>query len=660
MAFGLVGLDTLAKIGWAVFGALTAGSAVHARNRYYKARQRQIDAQAIPVRHTASGAPIPVGYGVCNVHGIRVWAGVNNDLPHWVSFDDDSVIGRINAGKSKRENRFQLIQFDLAADEIDGPIDAWVDDFKLVSVEGGTQEEKDRELYNDGSVIVSNGGVANESAIRFTQVGKYPIPAALSNQSWYSRGDGSVSGNGSEERIATDTFDGLSYATLALRFNDDLPKIRSESPSLLVSMRGRRCHTVELKNGVYALSPNRVFTSNLAYVWLDYILSRNFGPDFPSADKLNLKSFYTSAQRADRIVQGQGTDLDQVISNALNEIDDEIPGAGRVTLREILQKHRLKAGQSGIVGQPGSVIRRYEYNGQLDTTLRYADARDRVLAHAPGAHMYRDFNGQWNLSLPDSERTAAEQSVMTITDRHLTGTVKIISPEADDRLNELQCRFASWGHDWAEDTITMPKPNSAAHRNLLAADGNVRLDETRYYFGAHNPYAASCAAANEILISRRDRYILPVNTSAMLLEEGDVIKVESELSDIAADDDVYLMIDDIQTTDDYELSLTCVYFVPSDYAWVTHDVDEWAAKQTATLTPNAPTDVTASVKENALVEVTVEHPANVPADIDGWEIETKLIKDDGTESDWESLAVLQPETSVYRYVDIRGSESEQP
>ena len=155
----------------------------------------------------------------------------------------------------------------------------------------------------------------------------------------------------------------------------------------------------------------------------------------------------------------------------------------------------------------------------------------------------------------------------------------------------------------------------------LGQDGGIRLHSTETLDGVHNQYAALSLAANEILVSRRRLYSWTMAPSGYLLEPGDVVTLDDETTDLEAT----VRVETLRVTDDFNIEVTAVEYVPSDYQWWPDANAVYEQQLLSTLTLAPPTGVSAAIN-GFTVEVEFQPPLEGTEDvrIREYEIEVAL------------------------------------
>ena len=486
-----------------------------------RARRKQRKAAANDLRDTPSGGFAPIPYGRSHVYPVLAYYGVANTIAQDPAAN---IIGNISDRRSA-ENEFLMTQHVLGVGEISKVVKAFADE----KVFGGSEIA--------GTAMTSwrpDGGTAEPAATAF---------------------------NG--DRSGTDKFTHLAYMTSFFEHKWKKP-VFFGVPEISAIVEGRLVPAVTSTG-----SGARAYSPNLVRVLIDYVMAvpNIFGPGLAESD-IDWPKMFAASEQADRIVQGAGTQ-DGEFSDPLCQRLGLNP-ADCTSYLAYLASHGYAPDQSGYVGsdQPDEIMR-YEYNGQVGSDQNYPDAIEDIISPAPGAIAYWGRNGKFAVSLPDATRTEADQAgTNVIDDKILLAPVEIVYPDSSSKLNQLQVTFPDANEDYAESSITFPADNSVLHTQLLAEDGGVLLHRSISLDGIDNRYAATAAAYNVIMQSRRERYRCRCKPIAYLYEHGDKFRLIDPIQVI----DVWARVTDTLVNEFLEIGIEAIRFDRDDYAYVTDDM----------------------------------------------------------------------------------------
>ena len=578
------------KLGLAILGAFTtAGSIYVQRRQAAKARERFEDENGLDVRLSAAGEPIKIQYGRSLANGIAVWVGTGDNLPEFTTYNtggDQRSISSITA-ESGDNNDFAFAQFILSAQYQTGadyPVlyRAWSGDFEIVATEDSDDQVASTQLYGEAGVSIHRGNTHSTDAVAFCST---------------AEGTGGA-GNGTGEITERALFTGLIYADAAFKWNDDQPKLRSETPQLQVECQWGSPPYVKLSGSNYELDQEGVnLHSNVVRVLLDFLTSENYGTGFKSRN-LDLESFFFADQVANSHYVGQNAATgNNAINNhypkELHYLDDFVDAENGTSAADYLEAHGLPTDRDGVIGSKAVGLRRYEFNGSVDTISDFSSSIEQILTVAPGFILFRSASGKWKLSIPRGDISNAEQSVGDIDDSKLVGGITVSYPDSKTKLNQIECTFANRGKNFGRDTVIFPHPNSAALQGLVNADGGRLLSTRRTLHGVTNPYQAASIAGTLIALSRRPHYRFTVGTLGLILEPGDVVLLSSELSGV---EPVYVRIEESDPTERFTWNIQAVQFEYYDYIPLVYPLD-LAPEGLAAIELNPITNLMASVPE---------------------------------------------------------------
>ena len=203
--------------------------------------------------------------------------------------------------------------------------------------------------------------------------------------------------------------------------------------------------------------------------------------------------------------------------------------------------------------------------GRVGSAEDWRAAVSAILFSAPGAFLFwRIGNRKLAISVPDSNMSAADQSVATINSDWLINHVITVAPGPNIRRNRMTVIYANTFDRGRPATLTFPIKDSALDVQFLAEDSNVILDEETEARGIDNRHAAATFARTFLLLSRRSIYRFTVKHEGFKLDIGDVIKLEDPLTSV----DQYVRIERIILQSNQTFSIVARHFVPSDYDYV--------------------------------------------------------------------------------------------
>ena len=388
------------------------------------------------------------------------------------------------------------------------------------------------------------------------------------------------------------------------------------------------------------------YSNNAALVLLDYITNSDYGPGWDINTDIDLASFRTAADICGEIVQGTG-----ISAGTLGRT--YTPG---VTWQQAQTTAGLYDGMtniplSGFSGNQffGSLanaanqfLRRYEFNGSVNTSDDHRDNISTILDVIPGVEFFRSPTGQWKLVVPDANRSAVVQAGMErIDEDDLIGNIAITYTDSTDKLNQLDIRYTNLNKDFAEDSILFPQPGSSLLTAYLAEDNQLELRDTRDVIGINNIYHAISTASNTIAQSRREVYSFSSRPAGFIYEPGDIVRLVDGLANV----DVYVKILTTRVNSQLNVEFTAIRFDPADYGWLIDDIEAFEDPGAVLTDVAAPTSVTATYRSATRdVLITWTPSADEDATVNGYTIEARQ----GTGS-WITIAnvLAEPQEAIH-------------
>ena len=555
---GAAALAAGGPIGLAVAGAITLIGGVFGARQSSRQKRKARDALAVDSRATFANAPIPIAYGYAKLNALNVWAEANAHLPFWYAPGSEDTLGSMVAGEGSR-NRYLMTQAVLSVGQLAGVEAAWASGKRL------NRTGADEDGIRDAAMIRYRYNEAEQAATIYCQTGNYSPSQALRNASWYNwgRSNPRVVGSGSNQRTATDKFTRMSYVTAAYKWDRDRPPF-SSVPNLEVAVRGSLVRGITQRGSTYTLNSTRTFSRSLPLILLDYLTSPFYGPNLPLSS-IDLESFYRAHLIADAAVQGPTATTQRAMPVPVEACTFNGITLPCRTYADLFSALNLGT-QSGVPQHENMTLHRYEYNGIVSTEEEYLDAISQIIAAAPGSAFFRSREGRYKFVVPVSS-----PATVAVDDDWLLGPPDIAVPDGNTKLNQLQGTFVSLGQDYAQDSITFPKPGSAAETSLLEEDMDVPLTETIALSGVTTQSHASSICATEILRSRREQYLLPLKARGISLEPGDVISFSSEHYGMSARN---ILVENVRLNNDLTVVVRGRRHVGVDYSWIPHSKDE--------------------------------------------------------------------------------------
>ena len=568
----------------AIIGAasliFSAGSFLYQQRQRRKARDRARDAAAVEIRDTPSGKPLPKLYGRTGTQAIPIFT----DAASSFRTAGNRLSGTLQTGSGKH-NEYLLVQYDVAAGDIDAILDVWI----------ANQSTRTGKLAPVTFLEQGRPGTASAMATAF-----------------------------SSKRDASAKFTGVSYLTGVFRLNRDDPQFFGV-PDAFVFARGQKVRAIERSgtpgNYTYTLAAP-AYSPNWALCLLDYLLTPviDAGPGLNWDTDFNQAAFYHAQQVCGATVQGAASSLwtqpypaprNVLGGTSFNNWSDYFGALDFTSIND--------EGYVDSALQPAGAhaeILRHEFNGRVQLTFDYFSVTDLFEEALPGSQIYWNRDGKVDVALPDPTRTAAAQSVQVIDEDVLIVPPEEIPPAKNEKLNGLTVKFANANKDLAEDSVTFPEAGSDLASAWRAEDGGEALHQTETLEGVNNPAHARSIAATTALALRRKRYRLYCNRRVYQRNLGHVVTVRHALSGV----DFVARVDRLEIGEDEIIELGVTAFEPSDWEY-------WGAPKESAVTPPAFTDDVGAVQSvtvtnaDGLLTIGYVPNANEDANVIGYEIE---------------------------------------
>lgn len=503
-------------------------------NAYSNRKQRKLAARqnlqsAIEgVELSASDSPALVHYGRTSVEAVPVYLAIGSTVNDR-TVSGTRISGDITEFGDGRTNQYFLVQYVIGFGGVYRVLDVLIND----------RDAGEDVIANSHWLGWRNGG-AEQLATHFADENEQP----------------DLNGRDGNSR-----FTGWSYCTGIFKIDVKRPQYHS-LPRVRVSLLGRQAKQIGA-NGLGA----RRYSTNPLEVLVDYLVNQEYGTTGITALDFNWSKWNEISLRANEVVIGPN-DASFTASTPPPEFSNIVGGAQGTYAT--YYRHIGVGTDFGISHRGANDnrnITRYSLSGSLNTTQDYPSIIEQILSTVPGLLLFAsDENGRYDVSLPRTDMTAEEQSVMEVNDSILSEQgVEALDPDSNDKLNQLTARFVDEALDWRTNTVTFPTPGSAIDTSWLAQDNGVRLTDDIDLHLTKNRYSAESICANIVLLSRRTVYRFSTRPTGWLLELGDVVRLKSDAHGI----DSFVRIEDKQI----DLLIGRIEFVgrefdPVDFAWM--------------------------------------------------------------------------------------------
>jgi hypothetical protein len=373
------------ELGFAFFfkAFVFVGSVIYQRNQQKK-MEKQLAAQRAAakdaaatrnVRISGSNVPIPILYGSVRVDGATIFTDVKSSFNSVSPNAEETMLGSLGSFSGDK-NETLITQSVLGNSNISSVIFADIDDIP----------------YNDSKYanwvkfyINKEGGTRNTSTTL--------------------------------NRLASATFDGLTYSTEYFRMNRDDPQFAGR-PNVSYYVTGRKIRTFSGNT----LLATKSYSFNTIEILLDYMMDSQVGPGLTEAD-FDLTTFAEAAAIAG----------------------------------EVILTNRTLGGRAGNTPRD---ITRHEFHGGIYSDIDHISNIETILDTIPGAIFIRSATGKIKISIPDpgvsSPKDTSLQSVGTIDDDILIEDIDYSQQDTTSRLN--QCRVDYY--NIAKEEFYLSKPRS--------------------------------------------------------------------------------------------------------------------------------------------------------------------------------------------------------
>jgi hypothetical protein len=510
---------------------------------YQRARQKKLqrkaDAEAEARKGftvTVDGEPIhlPIVYGRQKIGGARTFHSTKNSYnlqPLQSGFE------RFNQDVTDNSATFDtpqalFVQQALCFGGIDGIIDLEVDGVSW-----------DKEEYKHILDVSLNGSVANATA---TANG---IPS-------------------------TNKFTNVSYLTGMFILNRDDPQYNGV-PDISAFVRGNRVLKIQEVAGVYSMTSTPVFSTNPAYILLDYLTRpKVLGGCGYSLGDIDLPTFYKAAQICDTTVE---TNVDV---------------AGRVN-----GVRPVEEGETVVLGSRD--INLYECNITIDTAQPRRDNIERLLETMAQSELIWS-EGVYKLVLDYPSNETAQTALVTASytdDDIVNSELNIVWAGVSDKFNRSTVKFLNEEQDFATDSVSWPVYGSASHSAYLAADNGIE-NEIDYFIQGATHRKSALAKAEELVRNSRISKIVnfEITRDGLIHEQGDLISISSASAGIV--DEIY-RIEEINITANLSVKISAVRF---DYQTLAYNVsDSYVTNPKTTLPSQVPNVVGLTWNEGSRV-----------------------------------------------------------
>ena len=351
-----------------------------------------------------------------------------------------------------------------------------------------------------------------------------------------------------------------------------------------------KVYTIEENVGVYTVSASKTYSSNPAYVLMDYLTNSEYGRGL-GFDEIDLESFYNSAQICDTVVL---TDAEvtghafgsKPVSNYPtlgNFPNPDDWGFEEVLLRDDSTGNHYAWNKTGGTDDdpkgefvaatvPTRDIKLYEANMTLPSDVSIRDNIEAILDTMNYAELTWDTNGTYKLLLEYPVDDAATTALVTHAfdkDNIIRDSFNIAFPTAEERFNHVTVSFDNEHDDFQTDTVSWPDKKGGTYTAYLEEDSGQPL-ETSISPIITNPYNAK-AKAEQIVRASRSSYNISFTSSqyGLTLEPGDFITVE--LDEVGLEVPTDFRVQEVKVNNRFQCEIKAYKFDADVLAWNVND-----------------------------------------------------------------------------------------
>jgi len=340
---------------------------------------------------------------------------------------------------------------------------------------------------------------------------------------------------------STSLYPEAAWAFQAFKLDRDEPQY-SGIPSTQYFVEGMKVETI-VGAPSHVLSGTKTYTNNPAYCLLDYLLSP-YGLNI-TVDKINLKSFYDTAQIYDskdmevnssKLPPAEGTlwlasgrtrvlkryecnltlDTERDVRDNIKNILDTMPNASFFWSSgeyKLLDKYPL-VWDIAVQYEIGDIV---QYDSGTDIDLWRAKTQNTGVTPVVGV--------DWENG-PDENLVAA---YITDDDILLDSDVAVGWPTLSSRYNHCEVSFLNESKDFEKSTVDWPpKYTGSVYSTYLSEDNGITLDITEDGVGVTNEHHARALAEETVRKSRHNNLLtLSVSAELVYLEPGDHVNLSS-------------------------------------------------------------------------------------------------------------------------------------
>ena len=614
-----------------------------------KGRSKRRDARAAEVSIETEGSILRFAYGPVKLVGVPYYGAVASDFVVRGTQDGFQYMGSLQ-GQSGKRNQFLLGQFDIAVGDLE----------RIVAAAG--------EGLSFGSAPTGSG---LEPGSRHAVLERAPFGRASYMARFFTMGRTSIgsdrTGTGTNNRDEDSTNIGKTFVSCVFKrgYKSDDVIYGKRFPPLEVWALGEKLLTVNADSTL----GDPAYSTNPSLALLTYLLNQHYGPRKAGVINESLVSLphaREAGRRAAVTTKGPGSILEQpgmVSSMQMERFGEALDAAGQARTNNILAAYRAWA--AGLNLSPGAGgwrdfgasiptggggffgslnLSQYMVADSFETDVDVLRTVLQILDSTVDSILFwtRDRKLAWDF--PDAYRTAADQSVGTLTDDDLLSSVTFTAPDPDDVANRIHITFDDVAKYNERSTVTFPRRGSVWDTALAELDGGVALENEYSPFGIFHQDQAKAWCAATILSARRWTLSFDLPWRFSSLEPGEIVRLDI---DAIQSYDGYLRIHRVTpNSGEASVKITAREFNPDDYKYVIDEDDPFEFESFTGYRSEPVSLLAAAVGDNQDVNLTWVDDDEDASDA-GFDIEERFVLATATgsieDAEWKGLVTISNE-----------------
>ena len=269
---------------------------------------------------------------------------------------------------------------------------------------------------------------------------------------------------------------------------------------------------------------------------------------------------------------------------------------------------------------------RFEVNGVVNPNLDLPSQLDEIKSCMPGVHVFRR-DRKYRAVVKDWETPEAQRNRMVITDQDLTGPVKPVGVDVQDKPAGYVVKYNNAYKNSAPDTQTVPKPGTKLAMDIEAEDGGLASTEADNMSLCDNPFHAADRALTNLFLNRRTTYEIPMKQIGWLMEPGTELNVTDNVSGLSG---IPMEVIGRKVNSINDVTVFARYDVPSDHAPKLGRPVDWVPEEFPNLDILPPSNAQVAYRggDNGVFLITWNHNPNQSAEAIRYRIQQSV--DGGT------------------------------